>query len=134
MQSRTILLLPELPLYLLWAVVYSCCVVLYSCCLLSRVMSCGTRAMSCYLVLYSCCVVLPRFVLMLCCVVLVLCRVVLCCVMLSYVVTRVVFWTRFIVKCVKVSLQIFSKKISIAECSKLEFWSSIIVFNKYGPR
>ena len=94
--KQNLFLLPELPLYLYWAMLYSCCIVLYSrylvfysCCLgLCRVVLVLCRVDSCC---YSCCLVL-------CCVVLLLCRVVSCCVVLARVVTRVVFQTRSIME------------------------------------
>ena len=81
-QSRTLFLLLELPMYSYWVVLcssgvvlYLCCLMLYSyrlvlprvllilCCFITSdllvlpyIVSCSTPVVSCYLVLYSCCV------------------------------------------------------------------------------
>ena len=50
MCSKALFMLPELPLYSYWMMLYSCCLVFYS----------RYFVVSCCIVLYSCCVVLSR--------------------------------------------------------------------------
>ena len=132
--KQNLFLLPELPLYLYWAMLYSCCIVLYSrclvfysCCLgLCRVVLVLCRVDSCC---YSCCLVF-------CCVVLLLCRVVSCCVVLARVVTRVVFQTRLLIFAIMVVLhiKIFSEQVhnrsSHQRCSIKKLFLNILQYSQ----